>query len=157
MSFLKCVLGGKDMKTEFPNIANSDKNWWLIDASGQTLGRLATRIAMILRGKHKPSFCPNFDNGDYVVLINASKIVVTGNKENEKMYYRHSQYPGNLKSFNFKKLRAQKPEFIIFHAVKGMLPKGSLGRTMLRKLKIYKDDNYKEKAQKPVLLNLKTK
>ncbi|AWB09883.1 LSU ribosomal protein L13P [Thermodesulfobium acidiphilum] len=142
------------MKTEFPNISNSDKKWWLIDANGQTLGRLASKVATILRGKHKPSYCPNFDNGDYVILINASKIVVTGNKENDKTYYRHSQYLGNLKSVNFKKMRVQKPEFILFHAVKGMLPKGSLGRTMLGKLKIYKDENYKEKAQKPVLLKL---
>jgi large subunit ribosomal protein L13 len=142
------------MKTEFPNISNSNKQWWLIDANGQTLGRLATKIAMILRGKHKPSYVPHFDNGDFVVLINASKIVVTGNKENDKMYYRHSQYLGNLKTVNLKKLRIQKPEFILFHAIKGMLPKGTLGRMMLSKLKVYKDENYKEVAQKPVYLKI---
>src|SRR5438128_11039090 len=125
------------MKTYFATNENTNHKWYLVDASGKVLGRLATQIAKYLRGKHKPEYTPHADAGDYIVVINASQIKVTGNKELEKVYYSHSGYPGGLKETTFEKLQAKDPTRIIELAVKGMLPKNPLGRAMLRKLKVY--------------------
>lgn len=127
-------------------------NWLLIDASNKTLGRLASKIAHILRGKHKPEYVPNLDFGDYVVVINAEKIKVTGNKFKDKNYYHHSGYPGGIKEISFDKLLNKSPEDILKIAVKGMLPKGPLGRKVFSKLKIYKGAEHPHKAQQPQLL-----
>ncbi|OYD17612.1 50S ribosomal protein L13 [candidate division WOR-3 bacterium JGI_Cruoil_03_44_89] len=129
-----------------------EKKWYIIDADGKILGRLATRIATILRGKHKPEFTPNADMGDYVICINASKVKVTGKKETEKVYTRYTGYPGGLKKTTLKEMRKKKPEEIIHHAVKGMLPKGPLGRKMIKKLKVYPGSEHPHKAQNPIEL-----
>lgn len=126
--------------------------WHLVDASDKTLGRLATQIAFVLRGKHKPEFTPHMDMGDHIVVINAEKIKVTGSKFNDKMYYHHSGYIGGIKSVSYDKLLANHPERILQHAVKGMLPKGPLGRQMLRKLKIYAGAEHPHVAQQPQVL-----
>jgi large subunit ribosomal protein L13 len=123
--------------------------WYIIDAEGKTLGRLSTEVASILRGKRKPIYTPHVDTGDYVVIINAEKIEVTGKKRTDKMYDHHTGYPGGLKSISFEKLQAKKPEEIIRHAVKGMMPKGKLGRAMFKKLKIYAGAAHKHEAQNP--------
>lgn len=125
------------------------RDWYLIDATGKVLGRFSTRIAKILMGKAKPTWQPHLDGGDYIVVVNAKKISVTGNKEENKMYYRHSGYPGGLKEETLKHLRARKPEEIIHHAVRGMLPKSRLGRAMIKKLFIYSGTEHPHEAQKP--------
>ena len=130
------------------------RQWWIVDAEGQALGRLATRIADVLRGKHKATFTPHVDTGDYVVVVNAAKVRVTGRKTEGKIYYRHSGYPGGLKQTNFAKLRATKPERVLQHAVKGMLPKGPLGYAMLRKLKVYAGGTHPHSAQQPKTLEI---
>lgn len=130
------------------------RDWCLIDAEGQTLGRLATEVARRLRGKHKPEFTPHVDTGDYIVIINAEKIHVTGNKRSDKMYHRFTGYIGNLKSMNLQKLLDTHPERAIEHAVKGMLPKNRLGRAMYRKLKVYAGSEHPHGAQQPVALQL---
>ncbi len=127
-----------------------EKKWYVIDADGQILGRLATRIATILRGKHKVEFMPNVDMGDYIICINASKVKVTGKKETDKIYTRYTGYPGGLKKTTLKQMREKKPEQIIHHAVKGMLPKGPLGRKMIKKLKVYPGSKHPHKAQNPI-------
>lgn len=124
-------------------------DWLVVDAAGQVLGRLASQIASRLRGKHKPIYTPHVDTGDYVVVINAEKLRVTGNKAEQKIYYRHSGYPGGLYSTNFAKLQARHPERVLEHAVKGMLPKGPLGSAMFRKLKIYSGAEHPHAAQQP--------
>ena len=129
-------------------------NWHLIDASGKTLGRLASKIAFMLRGKHKPEFTPHMNMGDCVIVINAAKIKVSGNKFKDKIYYRHSGYTGSLKSTSFDKLLAKFPERILQHAIKGMLPKGPLGRKMLKNLKVYAKEQHSHAAQQPTLLEL---
>ena len=126
-----------------------DKKWHLIDAEGKVLGRLATDIALILRGKTKPSFTPTMDMGDNVVVINAEKVVLTGSKAEDKDYFSHSGYPGGGKFTNIKKLMAEKPEFVIEHAVKGMLPKNKLSRKIIKNLKIYAGPEHPHAAQKP--------
>jgi len=131
-----------------------EKKWYLIDASGKTLGRLSTEIAKILRGKNKSVFTPHVDCGDFVIVINAEKIEVTGKKLEQKMYYRHSGYVGNLKVTNLGKLIKNSPDFIIRKAVKGMLPHNTLGKKMLRKLKVYSGNTHPHKAQKPELLEI---
>ena len=131
-----------------------DHNWYVINASGLKLGRLATEVARRIRGKHKPEFTPHMDTGDYIVITNADKIAVTGNKAKDKMYYRHSEYPGGLKTINFSKLQARKPGEVIHLAVKGMLPKGSLGRKMLKKLKVYVGEDHPHHGQQPEALSL---
>jgi large subunit ribosomal protein L13 len=141
----------KTKKQQTKAKAQASNGWCLIDASGKTLGRLATQIAFKLRGKDKPEFTPHLDVGDYVIVINASKIKVTGNKTKDKMYYRHSGYTGHIKSIAFDKLLDQHPERIIKHAVKGMLPKGPLGRKILSKLKIYSGAEHPHFAQQPQL------
>ncbi len=142
------------MKTFIPKKKDIKRNWWLVDAQGQTLGRLATKIATVLKGKHKPDFVNFLDTGDFVVVINAEKIVVTGKKESDKKYYSHSGYPGGIKEITLGKLREKKPEEILRHAVKGMLPKNAMGRKLLKKLKIYTGKEHPHKAQKPEILNI---
>lgn len=126
-----------------------ERKWYVIDAEGRTLGRLATEVASILRGKKKTIFTPHVDTGDYVVIINAEKVEVTGNKRTDKVYKRHTGYPGGLRQVSFEMLQAKKPEEIIRHAVKGMMPKGKLGRQMFKKLKVYAGPEHKHGAQKP--------
>ena len=130
------------------------RDWFVIDADGKTLGRMATEIARRLRGKHKPEYTPHVDTGDYIVVINAEKVTVTGRKAQNKMYYAHTGYPGGLKETNFEKLQAEKPEMIIEKAVKGMLPKGPLGRAMYRKLKVYAGPEHNHAAQQPKVLDI---
>ena len=134
--------------------AEVKKDWYVVDASGQTLGRLATKCAAILRGKHKPSFTPNVDCGDYVIITNAAKIVYSGDQENQKIYYHHSGYAGGLKETKYRRLLETKSDFAIRHAVVGMLPKGPLGRQMAKKLYIYKGAEHKQQAQQPQVLTL---
>ena len=142
------------MKTFIPKKKDIKRNWWLVDANGQTLGRLATKIATILKGKHKPDFVNFLDTGDFVIVINAEKIVVTGGKEDKKVYYRHSGYPGGIKEMTLAEMREKKPEEILKHAVKGMLPKNAMGRKLLKKLKVYSGSDHPHKAQKPEILNI---
>jgi large subunit ribosomal protein L13 len=142
------------MKTFTAKPTDIRHDWYLIDASGKTLGRLATEIARRLRGKHKPEYTPHMDTGDYIVVINASKVHVSGRKATDKVYHRHSGYPGGLKSITFDKLIQSKPEMIIETAVKGMLPKGPLGRDMFRKLRVYGGAQHKQTAQQPMPLEI---
>ncbi|MGL4483537.1 MAG: 50S ribosomal protein L13 [Anaerovoracaceae bacterium] len=125
------------------------RKWYILDAEGKTLGRLATEAATLLRGKHKPIFTPSMDTGDYVIVINAEKIEVTGNKRKDKIYKHHSGYPGGLKQIPFWKMQEKHPEEIIIHAVKGMMPNGKLGRQMFKKLKVYVGPKHGHDAQKP--------
>ena len=141
------------MKTFMPKAADITRKWYVVDAEGQVFGRVASQVASILRGKNKPIYTPNVDTGDYVIIINAEKIEVTGKKRKEKIYKRHTGYPGGLKEITFEKLLARKPEEILRHAVKGMLPKGPLGREMAKKLKIYAGPEHKHEAQKPEIWN----
>jgi len=134
--------------------AEVKRDWFVVDADGKTLGRLASEVAHRLRGKHKPTYTPHVDTGDYIVIINAEKIRVTGNKAKDKMYYRSTGYVGNLKSTNFEKLIARRPERVLELAVKGMLPKGPLGRDMYRKLKVYAGTEHNHHAQQPIALEL---
>lgn len=140
------------MNTFMASPATIDRKWYVVDAAGMTLGRLASRIASILRGKNKPIFTPHMDTGDYVIVINAEKIAVTGKKLDQKIYYHHSGYVGGLKKTTLKEKLKKKPEEVIEHAVKGMLPKGPLGREMYRKLFVYAGSEHKHAAQKPEVL-----
>ncbi|MBV8030652.1 MAG: 50S ribosomal protein L13 [Betaproteobacteria bacterium] len=128
--------------------------WFVVDAQGKVLGRLAAQIAMRLRGKHKPEYTPHVDTGDFVVVVNASKLRVTGRKAERKTYYRHTEYPGGIRQTSFAKLHASKPERVLQKAVKGMLPKGPLGYAMLRKLKVYAGDKHPHSAQQPKTLEI---
>lgn len=132
-----------------------DRKWYVVDAEGLTLGRMATQVASVLRGKNKPCFTPHIDTGDYVIIINAEKIVLTGKKVEQKMYHRHSGYPGGFKSTQYKELLAKKPEFVVEKAIKRMLPKNTLGRQMYRKLKVYAGNEHPHAAQKPEKLEIK--
>ena len=134
--------------------AEVKRDWFVVDAEGKTLGRLASEVALRLRGKHKPIYTPHVDTGDYIVVINAEKIRVTGKKATDKMYYRHTGYVGNLKSMSFEKLLAKSPERVIELAVKGMLPKNPLGRDMYRKLKVYAGSEHNHQAQQPIALEI---
>ncbi|KAF0216656.1 MAG: large subunit ribosomal protein [Geobacteraceae bacterium] len=140
------------MKTQVAKKEEVARDWYLVDAENQVLGRLATQVANVLRGKNKPVFTPSVDTGDFVIVVNAEKIALTGNKLSDKMYYSHSGFPGGLKSINAGKLLEKKPEDIIKKAVKGMLPKNKLARHMLSKLKIYSGAEHPHKAQQPKLL-----
>lgn len=131
-----------------------ERKWYLVDATDKTLGRLGSKIASMLRGKHKPIFTPHVDCGDYVVVINAEKVKVTGKKLEDKEYKRHSGYPGGLKTVTLEKMLEDKPEDVMIHAVKGMLPKGKLGRQMLKKLRVYKGAEHDHSAQKPEKLEI---
>jgi len=142
------------MKTFSANANNVKRDWFLVDADGKTLGRLATEVASRLRGKHKPEFTPHADAGDYIVIVNAEKIRVTGNKFEDKMYHHHTGYVGNLKSVSFKDLQNKRPEAIIQNAVKGMLPKGPLGRQMFKKMKVFTGPNHTHIAQQPQPLEI---
>ena len=142
------------MKTFSAKATEVNQNWLIIDAEGQTLGRMATAIATRLRGKHKAEFTPHVDTGDYIVVVNAEKVRVTGNKAKDKMYYSHSGYPGGLKSIPFEKLIDKSPEKVIKLAVKGMLPKTPLGRSMFKKLKVYAGAKHPHEAQQPQALQL---
>lgn len=137
------------MKSYIAKPAEIDHRWYVIDAEDKTLGKLAAEVAMILRGKKKPIYTPHVDCGDYVVVVNAEKVAVTGKKENQKIYRSHSGYPGGLKETTLAELRAKKPEEIIRHAVKGMMPKGKLGRQMFKKLKVYAGPEHPHAAQNP--------
>ena len=139
-------------KTSTPSITTIKRNWFLVDAEGQTLGRLASEIANVLRGKNKPSFTPHLDTGDFVIVVNAEKIVVSGKKASQKLYRRHSGRPGGMKIEKFESLRDRIPERILEQAVKGMLPHNSLGRQQFKKLKVYKGSEHPHDAQNPVLL-----
>lgn len=131
-----------------------ERGWYVVDAEGQTLGRLASKIAPILKGKHKPIYTPHLDCGDFVVVINADKVRVTGRKMDQKFYYRHSGYPGGIKSISLRDQLAQHPERVVQAAVRGMLPKNKLGRQMIKKLKIYAGDSHPHSAQQPKSLEL---
>ena len=137
------------MKTYVTKPSEVEHEWFVVDAEGKTLGRLATEIARVLRGKHKPNYSPSVDVGDYVVVVNAEKIHVTGRKMDQKMYYRHSGYPGGLKEINLRDQLAKHPTRVIEHAVKGMLPRNSLGRRMFKKLKVYAGPDHPHQAQRP--------
>ena len=140
------------MKTYMANPDKLEKKWYVVDASGMVLGRLASEVASVLRGKNKPEFTPNVDTGDYVVVVNADKIKVTGKKLDQKIYYRHSDYVGSLKETTLKEMLAKHPERVIEFAVKGMLPKGPLGREMMTKLHVYAGAEHPHAAQKPEVL-----
>ena len=142
------------MKTYTATPATIKRGWYLVDATDKVLGRLASEIAKRLRGKHKASYTPHVDTGDYIVVINAEKIRITGNKRTDKVYYKHSGWPGGLKTITFDKLQDKAPEKIIEVAVKGMLPKGPLGRTMFRKLKVYSGAEHQHSAQQPEKLEI---
>ena len=142
------------MTTVSAKPAEVRRDWWLVDAEGKTLGRLASEIARRLKGKHKPIFTPHVDTGDYIVVVNAEKIRVSGNKLKDKMYHRHTGYIGNLKSISLEKQLQKAPERVIETAVKGMLPRSPLGRTMMRKLRIYAGPEHQHQAQQPQPLDL---
>ena len=142
------------MKTFVAKPETVKRDWYVVDAEGKTLGRIATEIASRLRGKHKPEYTPHVDTGDYIIVINAEKVAVTGNKASDKMYYSHSGFPGGIKSISFEKLIDRKPEMVIEAAVKGMLPKGPLGRAMFRKLKVYAGGEHNHAAQQPQVLDI---
>ncbi len=142
------------MTTVSAKPAEVRRDWYLIDAEGKTLGRLASEIARRLKGKHKPIYTPHVDTGDYIVVVNAEKIRVTGNKMKDKMYHHHTGYVGNLKSISLEKLLQKAPERVIQHAVKGMLPRNPLGRAMFRKLKVYAGPEHPHQAQQPKPLDL---
>ena len=142
------------MKTISAKPETVKRDWYVVDASGKTLGRLATEIASRLRGKHKPVYTPHVDTGDYIIVVNAAKVAVTGNKGEDKMYYRHSEFPGGIKGINFNKLIVRKPELVIENAVKGMLPKGPLGYAMFSKLKVYGGAEHPHTAQQPQALDI---
>ncbi|HHT00547.1 MAG TPA: 50S ribosomal protein L13 [Thiomicrospira sp.] len=142
------------MKTFVAKPAEIKRDWYIVDAEGKTLGRMAAEIASRLRGKHKPEYTPHADCGDYIVVINADKIAVTGNKRKDKMYHHHTGYIGSLKSTNFEKLIAKAPERPVEFAVKGMLPRGPLGRAMFKKLKVYGGTEHPHTAQQPKTLDL---
>lgn len=143
-------------KTYLPTTTNDDAKWYIVDAADQRLGRLATQIAMILRGKNKPTYTPHIDTGDFVIVINAEKVQVTGKKSAQKVYRRHSGRPGGMKTETFAKLQVRIPERIIEQAVKGMLPKNSMGRHLFTKLNVYAGTAHPHAAQKPEVLDIKT-
>ncbi|MEL0036353.1 MAG: 50S ribosomal protein L13 [Gammaproteobacteria bacterium] len=142
------------MKTFSAKPETVKRDWYVIDAEGKTLGRLATEVARRLRGKHKAEYTPHVDTGDYIIVVNAEKVTVTGNKTSDKMYYSHTGYPGGIREINFEKLQARKPEMIIEKAVKGMLPRNPLGRAMFRKLKVYAGAEHNHTAQQPQTLEI---
>ncbi|MDD3926130.1 MAG: 50S ribosomal protein L13 [bacterium] len=142
------------MRTYSAKPTEINRKWYVVDATDVPLGRLASKVASVLMGKHKPVFTPSMDTGDHVIVLNASRVRVTGNKAADKIYYRHSQYPGGLKEITFEKLIVKQPERIIELAVKGMLPHNRLGRAMYRKLKVYKDAKHEQEAQKPEVMEI---
>ena len=143
------------MKTFMANPDKIDRKWYVVDAKGATLGRLASEVASVLRGKNKPEFTPHADCGDYVIVINAAEVKVTGKKLDQKIYYNHSEYVGGMRETTLRELLAKKPERVVEIAIKGMLPKGPLGRDMYRKLHVYAGENHGHQAQKPVVMEIK--
>ena len=137
------------MKSFMASPSTVERKWYVVDAEGKTLGRLASEVANVLRGKNKPTYTPHIDTGDYVIVVNAEKIQVTGKKLDQKIYYHHSEYVGGMKEATLREMMQKKPEFVITHAVKGMLPKGPLGRQMLKKLHVYAGPEHNHAAQKP--------
>ena len=137
------------MQTYMANPDKIDRKWYVVDATDKTLGRLASEVAKVLRGKNKPQFTPHIDTGDYVIIVNAEKVAVTGKKLDQKVYYRHSDYVGGLKETTLREMMEKKPEQVVEMAVKGMLPKGPLGRQMYKKLFVYAGPEHKQQAQKP--------
>jgi large subunit ribosomal protein L13 len=142
------------MKTFTAKSHEIQRDWYIVDATGKVLGRVAAEIARRLRGKHKPEFTPHVDTGDYIVVVNAEKLRVTGNKAKDKLYHRHTSYPGGLRTTNFEKLQGKQPERVLQLAVKGMLPKGPLGYAMLKKMKVYKGADHPHTAQQPKALQI---
>ena len=143
------------MKTFMANPDKIDRKWYVVDAKGATLGRLASEVASVLRGKNKPEFTPHADCGDYVIVINAAEVKVTGKKLDQKIYYNHSEYVGGMRETTLRELLAKKPERVVELAIKGMLPKGPLGRDMYRKLHVYAGENHGHQTQKPVVMEIK--
>lgn len=142
------------MKSFMASPSTVERKWYVVDAEGKTLGRLASEVANVLRGKNKPTYTPHIDTGDYVIVVNAEKIQVTGKKLDQKIYYHHSEYVGGMKEATLREMMQRKPEFVITHAVKGMLPKGPLGRQMLKKLHVYAGPEHNHAAQKPETLDI---
>lgn len=142
------------MKTLSAKPESVTRDWYVVDASDKTLGRLSTEIARRLRGKHKPEYTPHVDTGDYIVVVNADKVRVTGRKSTDKQYYRHTGYPGGIRSMNFEQMIERHPERVIEYSVKGMLPRGPLGRAMFKKLKVYAGDEHPHTAQQPQQLEI---
>ena len=143
------------MKTFMQNAEAKSSKWYIVDATGISLGRLASQVAVILRGKNKPEYTPHVDTGDHVIVINSDKVVLTGNKLKDKKYFHHSGYAGGLKEVGYDKLMKEQSDFVVIKAVKGMLPKNSLGSKMIKKLRVYKDANHNHEAQKPELITIK--
>ena len=143
------------MKTYMAKSESLERKWYVVDAEGMVLGRMASQVAAILRGKHKPTFTPHVDTGDYVIVLNADKVVLTGNKLDQKYYYHHSGYPGGLTEIKYRDLMAKKPEFAVYEAIRCMLPKGPLGAKMLKKLRVYRGAEHKHEVNKPEKLELK--
>ena len=142
------------MKSFMASPSTVERKWYVVDAEGKTLGRLASEVANVLRGKKKPIYTPHIDTGDYVIVVNAEKVVTTGKKLDQKKYYHHTEYVGGMKEATLKEMMQKKPEFVITHAVKGMLPKGPLGRQMLKKLHVYAGPEHNHAAQKPETLDI---
>ena len=142
------------MKSFMASPSTVERKWYVVDAEGKTLGRLASEVANVLRGKNKPTYTPHIDTGDYVIVVNAEKIQVTGKKLDQKIYYHHSEYVGGMKEATLREMMQKKPEFVITHAVKGMLPKGPLGRQTLKKLHVYAGPEHNHAAQKPETLDI---
>ena len=142
------------MKSFMPNDQTVERKWYIVDAEGKPLGRVASRVASVLRGKHKPIFTPHVDTGDHVIIINADKVVLTGKKLDQKFYRRHTMYVGGLKETPYRKLMETKPEFAVYEAVRGMLPHNTLGRKMIKKLRVYKGAEHEQMAQKPEKLEV---
>lgn len=145
------------MKTFMASPSTIERKWYVVDATGHTLGRLCSEIASVLRGKNKPTYTPHIDTGDYVIVVNADKIKVTGKKMDQKIYYNHSDYIGGMRETTLRELSAKKPEAVIELAVKGMLPKGPLGRSMIKKLHVYAGPEHDNAAQKPEVLEIKSR
>lgn len=142
------------MKSYIAKPQEIERKWFVVDAEGKTLGRLATQIATILRGKHKPIYTPHVDTGDFVIILNADKVVLSGKKLDQKMFRWHTGYPGGLKERTYREMMATKPETVVYSAIKGMLPKNSLGRQMLKKVRIYKGTEHNHEAQRPEVLDI---
>ncbi len=142
------------MKTYMANSQNVTRKWYVVDADGMPLGRLASQVAAVLRGKNKPEFTPNVDTGDFVIVINTDKVILTGRKLEQKMKRHHTLYMGGMKEITYKKFMSEKSDQAVYDAVKGMLPKNSLGRKMIKKLRVYKDEKHNHEAQQPEILNL---
>jgi large subunit ribosomal protein L13 len=142
------------VKTTMVKPQEVERKWYVVDAEGKTLGRIASQIASILRGKHKPTFTPHVDTGDHVIVVNAEKIVLTGKKLDQKKYYYHTGYVGGLKSIVYRRMMEKKPEFVVYEAVRGMMPKNTLGRSMMKKLRVYRGPEHPHEAQQPETLAL---